>query len=138
MENQPECVFCKVVRREIPASVRFEDDEIIAFDDINPAAPIHVLIIPKVHIPSLRAVGVDEQMLLGKLVYRAKLLAEELNIAETGYRISINVGKWGGQIVPHLHLHLLGGAPLSIGSSVLTDAEAVPRVATQYPGYQPR
>jgi len=125
MESQPDCVFCKIARHEIPASVRFEDDEMIAFDDHNPAAPIHVLVIPKVHIPSLRAAEENDQMLLGKLVYRAKLLAEELNIAETGYRISINVGKWGGQIVPHLHLHLLGGAPLSTRLEMTADASAL-------------
>lgn len=133
MDSTPnsDCVFCKIASHNIPAHIRFEDDEIIAFDDINPATPIHVLVIPKAHIPSLRATEVDDQMLLGKLVYRAKLLAEELNIAETGYRISINVGKWGGQIVPHLHLHILGGAPLSTRLEVLTDAEVAPRVATQ-------
>ncbi|MFH0912102.1 MAG: histidine triad nucleotide-binding protein [Patescibacteria group bacterium] len=123
-----DCVFCKIIRHEIPANVRFEDDEIIAFDDINPSAPIHVLVIPKVHIPSLTAVGEGDQMLLGKLVYRAKLLADQLNIAEPGYRVSINVGKWGGQIVPHLHLHILGGVPLS---EIFTEAEATSQMVTK-------
>lgn len=123
MKNKSDCVFCKIAKHDLPASVRFEDDEMIAFDDINPAAPIHVLIIPKIHIPSLTAVGENDQLLLGKLLYRAKLLAEELNIADPGYRVSINVGKWGGQIVSHLHLHLLGGAPLSTGSAISTVAE---------------
>lgn len=131
MENQTDCVFCKIARHEIPAGVRFEDDEIIAFDDINPAAPIHVLVIPKIHIPSLAVVEEKDQPLLGKLVYRAKLLAEELNIAEPGYRVSINVGKWGGQIVSHLHLHILGGAPLSTHLEILAEAETVPRVAAE-------
>jgi len=125
MKNKSDCVFCKIAKHDLPASVRFEDDEMIAFDDINPAAPIHVLIIPKIHIPSLTAVGENDQLLLGKLLYRAKLLAEELNIADPGYRVSINVGKWGGQIVSHLHLHLLGGAPLSTGSAISSIAEEV-------------
>jgi len=125
-QSQDSCIFCKIARHEIPANVRFESDEIIAFDDINPSAPIHVLVIPKVHITSLRATEIDDQMLLGKLVYRAKLLAEELNIAESGYRVSINVGKWGGQIVSHLHLHILGGAPLTTKLAVATVDESVP------------
>ncbi len=127
-----DCVFCKIADKIIPASIRFEDDEMVAFDDINPSAPIHVLIVPKIHISSLVEAEENDQALLGKLVYRAKLLAKELNLADTGYRVSINVGKWGGQVVPHLHLHLLGGAPLSTGrSEVIAEAKITPRTATQ-------
>lgn len=121
--NLDNCIFCAIAEGRIPASVRYEDKEVMAFDDINPHAPIHVLVLPKKHIPSLRDVAQADEKLLGKLLYRCKLLAEELNIAESGYRVTINTGKWGGQIVPHLHLHLLGGAPLTERLSMYTEAE---------------
>jgi len=122
--NLTDCIFCKIAGNQVPASVRFEDAEMVAFDDINPHAPIHVLVVPKKHIPSLVDVSKTDEKLLGKLLYRCKLLAEELNIASSGYRVTINTGKWGGQIVPHLHLHLLGGAPLTERLSIYTAAEA--------------
>lgn len=120
-----DCVFCKIADHQVSANIRFEDDEMIAFDDINPSAPIHVLLIPKVHIQSLATVGESDQALLGRMLYRAKLLAETLNIAESGYRVTINVGKWGGQIVPHFHLHILGGAPLSTHLETLSKADVL-------------
>lgn len=124
MEDQLGCVFCKIASHTIPANIRFEDDEMIAFDDIDPHAPIHVLVVSKKHIPSLADIVKTDEKLLGKLLYRCKLLAEELNIADSGYRVTINTGKWGGQIVPHLHLHLLGGAPLTERLSIFTQASA--------------
>jgi len=130
-DDKNNCVFCGVANGGAVTPVRYEDDEMIAVDNIEPATPIHVLVIPKKHISSLATVEEGDQLLLGKLIYRAKLLAEELNIAETGYRVSINVGKWGGQIMPHLHIHLLGGAPLSTHlREFLTEAE-LPQVATE-------
>jgi len=133
MENQPECVFCKIAHHEIPASVRFEDDEMIAFDDMNPSAPIHVLLIPKLHLASLVHTTIDHQELLGKLLYRCKLLADELNISDSGYRVIINTGEWGGQVVSHLHLHILGGAPLSEKMGLAVEVEEAPtkQTATQ-------
>jgi histidine triad (HIT) family protein len=111
--SNPECVFCKISQHLLPANLRYEDEEMVAFDDIKPSAPIHVLVIPKEHIESLSTTTMDHQSLLGKLLYRCKVLAEELGIADSGYRLVINNGKWGGQIVPHLHIHILGGVPLS-------------------------
>lgn len=96
----------------------------VAFDDINPHAPVHVLVVPKRHIESLAAVTDKDKALMGKIVYRCKLLAEELNIAESGYRVTVNIGKWGGQVVPHLHFHLLGGAPLTERLSIYSEAIA--------------
>lgn len=107
-------IFAKFARGELkPDTVRYEDDEMLAFDDIKPAAPTHVLIIPKISIPSIAHLRSEDTDLVGRMVYRAKLLAEELGVAENGYRLTINVGTWGGQAVPYLHIHLLGGAPLN-------------------------
>ncbi|MBU0598737.1 histidine triad nucleotide-binding protein [Patescibacteria group bacterium] len=122
-DNSVDCIFCAIAEHLVPASIRYEDDEIIAFDDINPSTPIHVLVIPKKHWASLAEVPVSGEKLLGKLLYCCKLLAEELNIADSGYRVTINTGKWGGQIVPHLHLHLLGGAPLTERLSMYTEVK---------------
>ena len=111
MENS---IFAKFARGEMkPETVRYEDDELLAFDDHTPSAPVHILIIPKKPIPSVADLEEEDSDLIGRMLYRAKLLADELGIAQEGYRITINVGKWGGQAVPYLHLHLLGGAPLS-------------------------
>jgi len=121
----PDCIFCKIAQHELSASIRFEDDEIIAFDDANPQAPIHILVIPKIHLISLTHAESNHQELLGKLLYRCKILAKELNIADSGYRAIINVGKWGGQIVPHLHIHILGGAPLTDKFKVATADKSV-------------
>ena len=104
-----DCVFCKIVQNEISSKKVFEDTEIIAFHDIAPKAPVHVLVLPKQHVVSLN--DADEAM-LGKLLTRVKLLARELGLAERGYKVINNCGKEGGQIVQHLHFHLLGGAPL--------------------------
>jgi len=108
-----DCVFCQLVRKELPIRVRYEDEEMIAFDDRTPSAPVHILIVPKKHIASWAELEPQDQELLGRICYRIKLLAEELGLNQSGYRVTVNVGKWGGQIVPHLHFHLLGGAPLS-------------------------
>ena len=102
-----DCLFCKMVAGEITPSIVFEDDEILAFNDIAPQAPIHVLIIPKKHISTLN--DVDDALLLGKLMQSAAQLAKNLGIAETGYRTVINCNAQGGQAVYHLHIHLLGG-----------------------------
>lgn len=124
-QTNNDCIFCQIVAGKIPASVRFEDEDILALDDINPHAPIHILVIPKQHIESLAHITKQDERLMGKLIYRCKVLARDLNIAESGYRVTVNVGKWGGQIVPHLHFHLLGGAPLTERLGIYTEAKVV-------------
>jgi histidine triad (HIT) family protein len=102
-----DCLFCKMVAGEITPSIVFEDDEILAFNDIQPQAPVHILIIPKKHISTLN--DADDALLLGKLMQTASQLAKNLGIADTGYRTVINCNEQGGQMVYHLHVHLLGG-----------------------------
>ncbi|MBO8141419.1 MAG: histidine triad nucleotide-binding protein [Firmicutes bacterium] len=104
-----DCVFCRIVKGELPSETVYEDDDVLAFRDINPQAPVHVLIIPKRHIPSLADVGPDDTELLGRMLQVAKTLAEKLDIAASGYRVVVNCGRDGGQVVFHLHVHLLGG-----------------------------
>lgn len=105
-----DCIFAKFARGELrPEKIRYEDDEMLAFDDIHPAAPVHVLIIPKRPIESVADMTEEDIERVGRLVYRAKLLAEELGVAHPGYRVSFNVREGGGQAVPYLHLHLMGG-----------------------------
>jgi histidine triad (HIT) family protein len=106
-------IFTKIIAREIPADIVFEDDEIIAFRDINPLAPIHILVIPKKHIPTINDMEVDDQILIGKIVFTAKNLAKKFGIDESGYRLIFNCNKDGGQHVPHIHCHLIGGKRLS-------------------------
>jgi histidine triad (HIT) family protein len=103
-------IFHKFATGELrPDTVRYEDDEMIAFDDIRPSAAVHVLIIPKKEIISVADMEPGDELIVGKLVYRAKLLAEELGIDHPGYRVSFNVREGGGQVIPYLHLHLMGG-----------------------------
>ncbi len=103
-----ECIFCKIARGEIPSKKVYEDENYLAFHDIDPQAPVHIIIIPKKHIESLNEVSEDEKGMLGDLIILAKRLAKDLGL-EKGYRIVINTGPEGGQAVLHLHLHLLGG-----------------------------
>lgn len=109
---KPECLFCKIINKEIPADVVFEDDQILAIKDIAPAAPVHVLLIPKIHIDSLNEIGTEHLQLMGRIQLAASQLASELGIAEQGYRLVNNCGSWGGQAIFHLHYHLLGGKEL--------------------------
>ena len=110
-----DCIFCKIVAGEIPADILYQDGEVIAFRDINPLAPVHLLIIPKKHIPSLAHLPEAESSIIGGMVNIANQLAKREGFAESGYRLVINCGKQGGQLVPHLHMHLLGGRQLSDG-----------------------
>jgi histidine triad (HIT) family protein len=105
-------LFEKIVAREIPAKLAFEDDEVLAFHDINPQAPIHVLVIPKRAIPRIAETQLADGPLLGRLLLTAKQIAADLGLTESGYRIVINNGHNGGETVPHLHVHLLGGRPM--------------------------
>lgn len=106
------CIFCKIVHGEIPCEKIFEDGDLIAFKDIHPAAPVHYLIVPKVHIPTLNDVSTDKTSLLGKMLTTASELAKKAGIHEDGYRTIINCNKNAGQVVFHLHMHLLGGRDL--------------------------
>lgn len=106
------CLFCKIIAKEIPAKIAFEDSEVLAFHDIKPAAPVHVQIIPKKHIARVSELSDDTGGLVSQLVLTANRLARELGVAEPGYRLVINCNPAAGQSVYHLHLHLLGGRPL--------------------------
>jgi len=108
-----DCIFCKIVAGEIPSDTLYQDDEIVAFRDISPQAPVHVLVIPRKHIESLVQLSEDESSLATHMVDVANQLARKEGVAESGYRLVINCGEQGGQLVPHLHLHLLGGRELS-------------------------
>jgi len=105
------CIFCKIATREIPAKVVYEDDRVLAFEDTNPKAPVHVLIIPRRHIASLND-PVDDPALLGHLLAVGGQVAKEMKVDETGFRIVINTNADAGQTVFHLHVHVLGGRVL--------------------------
>lgn len=107
------CIFCQIANGESPARIRYEDEEVTAFDDINPKAPFHVLIVPKKHLKNLNHASQIDQELLGHLFLVAKKVAQGGGIANAGYKIVINNGKESGQLVDHLHLHLLGGKLLA-------------------------
>ena len=106
------CIFCKIIKGEIPSSKVYEDEEILAFNDINPAAPIHVLVIPKKHITSLAEMKDGDEKIVGKIYKVINEIAEQLGVKEKGYRVIVNCGKDGGQEVGHLHFHLLAGKKL--------------------------
>ena len=110
-----DCIFCKIVAGEIPSELLYQDEEVIAFHDINPIAPTHLLVVSKKHIPSLLDLTDAEVPLIGHMTKVANQLAREHGIADSGYRLVINCGKEGGQLVPHLHMHLLGGRKLKWG-----------------------
>ena len=108
-----ETIFSKIIRREIPADIRYQDDDVTVFADISPKAKVHLLIVPNKVIPTVNDIEEADAALIGKLVLTAKKMAKELGIAENGYRLIINCNKDGRQEVPHLHMHLLGGQKLN-------------------------
>ena len=108
-----ECLFCRIIAGELPSDIVYQDEDFLAFRDIEPQAPKHMLIVPKTHITSLAQLAEEQQGLVGRLVVLAKNLAEKEGIAKSGYRLVINCGPEGGQLVPHLHLHLIGGRRLN-------------------------
>jgi histidine triad (HIT) family protein len=103
------CIFCKIIKGEIPCNKAFENEDLLAFYDINPQAPVHILIIPKKHIPTILDIKPEDYNLLGKMFTLASQLAGEADIAEPGFRTVFNCNKDAGQAVYHIHLHLLGG-----------------------------
>ena len=106
-------IFKKIIDKEIPAKIVYEDDLCLAFHDVSPQAPIHVLVIPKKEIKSIAALTTEDQKLLGHLMFKIKEVASDLGLAENGYRVVTNIGDQGGQSVDHLHFHILGGRSLS-------------------------
>ena len=109
-----DCIFCRIISGEIPSDILYQDEQVIAFRDINPKAPVHLLLVPREHIESLAVLSEDEASIMGHLVAVANRLAREAGISEKGYRLVVNSGPEGGQEVPHLHLHLLGGRQMGI------------------------
>ena len=107
-----DCIFCKIIKGEIPSTKVYEDEEILGFKDINPAAPIHILVIPKKHIKSLVELEKEDEILIGKIYTVINKIAKDQGEKEKGYRVIVNCGKDGGQEVGHLHFHLLAGKPL--------------------------
>ena len=108
-----DCLFCKIIDGEIPGDIVYENDNVLAFKDINPVAPTHILIIPKTEIPTFNDIEEEHQMLLGGLLLAAKKIAADQNLSKNGYRLVINCNDDGGQTVYHLHMHIIGGRKLS-------------------------
>lgn len=112
MADRDECIFCRIADGKIKSDVLDQDKDVIAFRDINPVAPVHLLIVPRKHIPSLADLSESDASLIGAMTNMANRLAKRVGIAEKGYRLVMNCGVEGGQGVPHLHMHLLGGRQL--------------------------
>ncbi|CAA7603479.1 HIT-like domain protein [Acididesulfobacillus acetoxydans] len=110
-----DCLFCKIAQKEIPSKIVYEDAQIMAFADINPVAPVHILLIPKKHLLSVNDIMEEDEALIGRIFAAIKELARKLEIAESGYRVVTNTGTDGGQVVGHLHFHLIGGRALRAG-----------------------
>lgn len=107
-----DCIFCKIIKKEIPSKIVYEDEKIIAFKDINPVAPVHVLFIPKKHISSLLDLTQEDKDVISEIYLNINKIAKQLGIAENGFRVIVNCGEDGGQEVKHLHFHLIGGKNL--------------------------
>jgi histidine triad (HIT) family protein len=107
-----DCLFCKIINREIPASIVYEDERILAFNDINPQGSTHVLVVPKQHIPSLNDLAPEHDAIVGEVVRRAAAIARDRGISAGGFRTVFNTNRDAGQTVFHIHLHLIGGRPL--------------------------
>lgn len=105
----PDCLFCRIVARESPADIEYEDDAVLAFTDIYPKAPVHVLIVPKHHVESIQTMTADDVEAIGRCLLAARAIGEGKGFGERGYRVSINCGREGGQVVPHVHFHFLAG-----------------------------
>ncbi|HEX2923372.1 MAG TPA: histidine triad nucleotide-binding protein [Chloroflexota bacterium] len=104
-----DCIFCKIVAREIPSNIVFQDENVVAFRDINPQAPVHIVLVPAQHLSSLLDIRPENSHLIGDLTYVATVLAEREGIAKSGFRLVMNCGPDAGQTVDHIHMHLLGG-----------------------------
>lgn len=102
-----DCIFCRISKKEIPAEMIFEDNELVVFRDINPKADVHLLIVPKKHILSVNELEAEDEKLISKMIMTAKAMAKQEEVNESGYRLQFNVGRGGGQVVDHIHLHLI-------------------------------
>ena len=109
-----DCIFCKIIKKEIPSNIVYEDEEILAFRDINPVAPVHILVIPKKHLESVLDLNKEDEALVGKIYTVINKIAKQEKIDEKGFRIVVNCGEDGGQEVKHLHFHIIGGKKLGI------------------------
>jgi histidine triad (HIT) family protein len=112
-QKDSDCIFCKIASGEIPSELLYEDEDIVVFRDINPLTPVHLLIIPRRHIESLAGMADEDTPMVGKMTRVANQVAREQGISENGYRLTINSGAEAGQVVFHLHMHLMGGRPLA-------------------------
>ena len=110
--EKDDCVFCNVAQHKVPAKIFYEDKDLLVIQDILPKAPVHVLVISQEHVPSINDMTDAHEALLGKMILTGKRIANERGAGQTGYRLSFNVGREGGQIVPHVHLHVMGGKQL--------------------------
>lgn len=108
-----DCIFCKIVKGEIPCKKVYEDERVLAFHDVNPAAPVHVLVIPKKHMQDITQVSAEDMVFVNAAILAAQKIVKEMGLSGDGFRIVINTGKMGGQTVPHLHFHILGGRMLA-------------------------
>lgn len=107
-----DCIFCKIINKEVPSKIVYEDEKVIAFNDVNPAAPIHILVVPKKHIESLAHLEKEDEALVGRIYGVINKIAEEQGFKNDGFRVIVNCGKNGGQEVMHLHFHILAGKKL--------------------------
>lgn len=108
------CLFCKIIDKEVPSEIVYEDERFLAFRDIHPKAPLHILIVPKKHISSINELKTEDKELMGRFLLTAKEIAKKLGLSKIGYKLIFNVGKGGGQLIEHLHLHLLSGKPVQL------------------------
>lgn len=108
-----DCIFCKISEKKIPSKIVYEDKSCLAFEDLNPKAPVHILLIPKKHISNISSAKENDESLLGKLLAKAAMVAQKKVVEKSGYRVVINCGRDAGEQVPHLHFHILGGRNLN-------------------------
>ena len=107
-----DCIFCKIINKEIPSEIVYEDEDVISFKDINPAAPVHVLVIPKKHIEKITDLKIEDEAIIGKIFTTINKVAEKIGVKKEGFRVIANCGENGGQEVGHIHFHILGGKKL--------------------------
>jgi histidine triad (HIT) family protein len=110
--DKEDCIFCKIIKKQIPCEIVYEDDKVMGFKDISPQAPVHIVIIPKEHFDNLNCIKEDQAEILGHIFVVAKKIAQIMDIEQSGYRVVTNCGEQGGQTVEHIHFHLLGGRML--------------------------
>lgn len=108
-----DCIFCKIINKQIPSDIVYEDEQIVAFKDINPLAPVHILVVPKKHIASVMELSKEDEILVGRIYTVIQKLAKEFKVSEDGFRVVTNCGEIAGQTVKHIHFHLLGGKKLT-------------------------